>query len=67
VVTLSLERRRQQAVDKGAGTGVLDKLFNSRAAQTHSRRRIPGQQAFIRWMQDRKRGYTRQLILPSHC
>ncbi|KAF9343377.1 hypothetical protein BGX26_005833, partial [Mortierella sp. AD094] len=52
VVAISMEHRRQQAVDKGAGAGVLSKLFDSRAAQTRRKRRIPGQQAFIRWMQE---------------
>ncbi|KAF9112604.1 hypothetical protein BGW39_004012, partial [Mortierella sp. 14UC] len=55
VVSVSMERRRQQAVDKGAGAGVLTKLFDSKAAQTRSKRRIPGQQAYIQWMQARNR------------
>jgi len=55
VVTLSMERRRQQAVDEGAGIGVLAKLFDSKAAQTRQKRRMPGQQAFILWMQDQGR------------
>ncbi|KAG0326078.1 hypothetical protein BG004_003040 [Podila humilis] len=53
VVTLRMERRRQQAVDKGAGIGVLTKLFDSKAALTRRKRQMPGQQAFILWMQER--------------
>ena len=46
VVALSMERRRQQAVDKRAGVEVLTKLFDSKAVQTRRKRRVPGQQAF---------------------
>ena len=50
-----MEYRWQQAVDEGAGTGVLAKLFDSRAAQTRSKRQMPGQQVFIQWMQKHNR------------
>ncbi|KAF9980371.1 hypothetical protein BGZ79_006344, partial [Entomortierella chlamydospora] len=55
VVINSMERRRQQAVAMGAGHGILTKLFDSKAAQTRYKRRRPGQQAFVQWMQDHGR------------
>ncbi|KAF9367017.1 hypothetical protein BGX21_007921, partial [Mortierella sp. AD011] len=39
----------------GAGHGILTKLFDSKAAQTRYKRRRPGQDAFVQWMQDRGR------------